>query len=198
MGRPSNKEQRRAQIVTALLRVMSESGYEKASIQSIAKQAELSPGLVHYHFKNKQEILIELVEVIYAKAWQRYLEFSEGAISPKEKLTAFVDAALAFGDGADASAVAAWVVIGSESIRQEDVRIAYQKVVKQYLEELETLIHDFKQQSANDAETDAKALAAAVYGAIEGAFQLSCTAKEITPTNYAADTVKRMLFAVLG
>ena len=56
MARPSNTEERRQQIVEGLLRVMAERGYERASIAEIAKAAGLSPGLVHYHFTEKQEL----------------------------------------------------------------------------------------------------------------------------------------------
>jgi len=62
MARPSNTEARRSQIVDGLVMVLSERGYERSSVQAIASAAGLSPGLVHYHFKNKLEILVELVE----------------------------------------------------------------------------------------------------------------------------------------
>lgn len=53
MPRPSNTAERQEQIVLGLLEVMAERGYEKASVASIARAAELSPGLVHYHFQTK-------------------------------------------------------------------------------------------------------------------------------------------------
>ena len=62
MPRPPNTEQRRAQIVQALARGMARSGYAKATIQEIAREAGLSPGLIHYHFRSKQEVLIGLIE----------------------------------------------------------------------------------------------------------------------------------------
>ena len=41
--------------------MIARHGYEKATIQAIAAQAGLAPGLIHYHFKNKQEILVSLI-----------------------------------------------------------------------------------------------------------------------------------------
>ena len=38
-----------------LLAVVATNGYERATIQLIAKQAGLAPGLVHYPFKDKRE-----------------------------------------------------------------------------------------------------------------------------------------------
>lgn len=53
--------QKREKIIHAANKVMSEKGYEKASIKDIALQAGITPGLVHYYFRNKEEILIALL-----------------------------------------------------------------------------------------------------------------------------------------
>ena len=98
MGRPSNTEQRKQEIVTALLHVMANVGYEKASIQSIAKQAGLAPGLIHYHFKTKQDILVAAIHWIAASAEQRLQAMLNDARDPWEKLKAFVNARLATGE----------------------------------------------------------------------------------------------------
>ena len=68
MARSSNTEARRSEITAALLAVIARHGYEKATIQAIAAQAGLAPGLIHYHFKSKQEILVSLIGAIDAEA----------------------------------------------------------------------------------------------------------------------------------
>src|SRR5687768_16400851 len=108
MGRPTNTEERRGEIVLALTRVMAREGYERATIALIAKEAGLSPGLVHYHFGSKAEILHALVEGLSLRAEGRIeanLGAHEGAA---ERLDALLDALLGRGDGADAEAVACW------------------------------------------------------------------------------------------
>ena len=67
MPRPSNSEARRAQITRALMKVMAKRGYDGASVADIAKAAKLTPGLVHYHFESKQEILLELLASLVAR-----------------------------------------------------------------------------------------------------------------------------------
>ncbi|MEW9501649.1 TetR/AcrR family transcriptional regulator [Jeotgalibacillus marinus] len=44
-------------IIYAAKKIMAAKGYEKASIKEIAKEAEITSGLIHYYFKNKEEIL---------------------------------------------------------------------------------------------------------------------------------------------
>ncbi len=43
---------------------MSQKGLASASIKEIAGQAEINPGLVHYHFKNKEEVLAAVVQKV--------------------------------------------------------------------------------------------------------------------------------------
>jgi len=122
MARPSNTGHRRQEIVNGLMQAMADKGYEKASIQSIAKAAGLSPGLIHYHFKTKQEILIALIHQISEQAAQRFTLLADAAGNAQQQLDAYIDAALALGDGSNPEAVTAWVVIGAEAVRIEEVR----------------------------------------------------------------------------
>ncbi len=48
-------------IAVAALTVLSERGLAKASIKEIAKEAGVPPGLVHYHFSTKDELLAKVV-----------------------------------------------------------------------------------------------------------------------------------------
>lgn len=60
--------QKRKQILDAAYQVMAEKGYESSSIKDIAAAAGLSaPGLVHYYFKSKAEILQELLMQLSAQ-----------------------------------------------------------------------------------------------------------------------------------
>jgi len=45
------KERRRQQIMIAAKRVFSVKGYSKATMEDIAKEAELSPGTLYLYFK---------------------------------------------------------------------------------------------------------------------------------------------------
>ena len=67
MARPSNTDERRLQIMGALVKVMARRGYDGASVADIARAARLTPGLVHYHFKNKQEILLAALRDLVAR-----------------------------------------------------------------------------------------------------------------------------------
>ena len=54
------KERRRQQIMVAAKRVFSERGFNKATMEDIAQEAELSPGTLYLYFKNKEELYASL------------------------------------------------------------------------------------------------------------------------------------------
>jgi TetR/AcrR family transcriptional regulator, transcriptional repressor of bet genes len=192
MSRKRNTEQRRAEIVNALLATMAEHGYEKATIQLIARQAGLTPGLLHYHFKTKAEILLELVKALSQLSQQRYADFAATAVTPDQKLNAYVQARLGKGEGAAPHAVAAWVIIGAEAVRQPEVKAVYQGAVKLEIALIEELLtaclRDKQKQLAQ-----VKPLSAALLAFMEGAFQLASAAPDAMPAGFAADTATQLV-----
>ncbi|MDQ1329982.1 MAG: TetR family transcriptional regulator [Thermodesulfobacteriota bacterium] len=53
-------ERRRQQIIVAARRVFSIKGFNKATMEDIAREAELSPGTIYLYFKNKDELYASL------------------------------------------------------------------------------------------------------------------------------------------
>jgi TetR/AcrR family transcriptional repressor of bet genes len=60
-------EKRRDEIVQAARRVLMDIGYEAASIKEIARAADVAPGLIHYYFETKEDLLVAVVEAIIAE-----------------------------------------------------------------------------------------------------------------------------------
>ena len=196
MGRPSNKQERRSEIVRAMMEVMAVKGYEGASIQAVAKQAGLTPGLIHYHFQTKQAILLESVNQLSDVLKKRYEALAERSKTPGDKLKAFINARLSKGEGANHQAVAAWVMIGSEAVRQPEVKLVYLAALKEQKALLEELLSDYfrlvlKKNALKKKELESKV--AFVMAFMEGAFLLSVSASEIMPENWAAEALLTQL-----
>lgn len=187
MARKPNTDQRREEIVAALLATMAEHGYEKATIQLIAKRAGLAPGLLHYHFKTKAEILLALVKALAEQGNRRYAMLADAAVTPEQRLQAYIGARLGLGEGASAAAVAAWVVIGAEAVRQPDVRAVYQEVIHAEAARIEGLLGDCL-AALGKQQTQVRPLAASLIALMEGAFQLASAAPGAMPAGFAART----------
>ena len=191
MPRPTTTLQRRAQIVASLKIVMANRGYEGASVQAIAKQAGLAPGLVHYHFKSKQEILLELVRNL-GDTLEARIDSIDSA-EPAERLAAMIDTWLATGsEGEDREAVACWVTIGAESLRQPEVRELQRRYVSRAVDDFEREIRMTLEAGGREVGR-APELAAAILAAIEGYFRLAAIAPERIPPGSAASAVKTMV-----
>jgi TetR/AcrR family transcriptional repressor of bet genes len=196
MGRPSNTEERRAQIVRGLMSVMAERGYDGASIPAIAEAAGLTPGLVHYHFQSKQEILLSLLEELARIVQGRFERRARDASSPRARLYAFLDAHVALGEGANPAAVACWVALGSEALRDKDVQLAYRRVLRKELEALTGLLATVLADERRRSEAAAE-LASGLMAAMHGFYQLA-TAAQAVPRGSAAPALRRMADGLLA
>ena len=192
MSRKPNTELRRQQIVFALLPVMAEHGYEKATIVAIAKKAGLAPGLIHYHFKSKGEILLYLVRLLADMSRARYEQMAATSATPQDKLLAYINARLAKGEGALPEAVSAWVVIGAEAVRQPEVRAVFQEAIVAELGLIQSLLTACLQDQKKSME-GVPELAAGLLAFMEGAFQLASAAGDIMPQGYAAATARAFI-----
>ena len=213
MAPPRNTETRRNQIVDGLLEVMHTHGYRGASVAAIARAAGLGSGLVHYHFGDKQEILLALIQRLEGALEGRYQEcLREAGANPVAWLEAFIDAHLAMGEDADPRAVKAWVIIGAEAVSQPEVQALYAGTVARRLATLGPLVRWARETLEAMAEVEGepgpadpmepnegdKARSAALLAAIEGYYQLSAAAPGSIPPGSAADAVRRYAHALCG
>jgi TetR/AcrR family transcriptional regulator, transcriptional repressor of bet genes len=114
MGRPSNRAQRRHEILAAFARVLADHGYAGATIARIAAEAGVAPGLVHHHFESKAELLRGLLQDLVSRFRGRIRASGADEVDP---LLAYVDAALALDARADLVAAKCWVGVFAEAVR---------------------------------------------------------------------------------
>jgi AcrR family transcriptional regulator len=79
----------RARIVAAASKVLAEKGYEAATVKEIAREAQAAPGLVHYYFGGKDELLVEALQDAGERFHQRMQRFAQHAPT-SELLDAFL------------------------------------------------------------------------------------------------------------
>src|SRR5689334_9899054 len=88
-GQKAASAERREQILAAAVRVASVGGLEEMTVRRVAAAAGMSHGLVHFHFKTKQELLSALLErVLHATAASEAVETGIGDGPPLAELLA--------------------------------------------------------------------------------------------------------------
>lgn len=197
MARPTNTDERRAQISKALMKVMSTRGYEGASIAQVAKAARLTPGLVHYHFKNKQEVLLCSLRELVARHHARLDErLTEAQGDPLAELAIFIDFHLAAGRDADPEALACWILVGGEALREAKIRAAYQSALESLVgRAAEILRRGVERRLFRCASIEAAA--SAIMAIIQGYFALAAGARDVIPRGSAATTARLMVEGLL-
>jgi len=196
-ARPSNTEERRAQIAGALLKVMAKRGYDGASVADIARVAKLTPGLVHYHFTSKQEILLAAIAELVGRHDAALKErLGAAGEDPAAQVAAFIDFHLGLGAYADPEALAVWILLGGEALRQPEVRREYAAALTAWIATLAGLIRRGAKEHAFECHSP-EAAASALVAAIQGYFALAATAREAIPKGSAATSTLRMAEGLL-
>jgi AcrR family transcriptional regulator len=83
---------RRATIVVAAATVLGREGFQSTSIKDIAAEARVAPGLVHYYFTSKEELLVAVLERLCEDISRRWRSAIEGLTDPIEKIDVAFDA----------------------------------------------------------------------------------------------------------
>ncbi len=198
MARPSNTAERRTQIARALLKVMARTGYEGASVADVAKVAKIAPGLVHYHFENKLEILLAATEELARDYEQRLDRHIEGAgADPMKELRTYVDAHLRMGAEADPEALACWIDISGESLREPRVKKVFARILASTAARLSDILRRGVLLEVFSCE-EPDVAAAAIVATIQGYYVLGATAREVIPSGSAARATMAMCQGWIG
>lgn len=179
--------------------VMAKKGFDGSSIGDIAKAARLTTGLVHYHFKDKLEILRELAEIL---AQENLLGLRAHLVpcagQPAEALEAIIDFYLGLGTTARPEVMACWIALSGEALRHKSIN----KVFSGSLAEMQQLVveqlEDGVLQGVFSIAGEPEAVAAGLIAAIQGYFVLAGTARALIPKGTAAKTVKQMARGLVG
>lgn len=199
MARPSNTDERRRQIADGLRLAMARGGYDGASIARIAAAASLPPGIVHYHFRNKREVLLELLAVIGAEHDARLDEaIAAAGDDPAAQLRALLDANLALGERADPRTVQCWVMACAEAIKDPVVRAAWDRALDGSARRLVAILDRGVERRAFRCPLGVTDTAAALLSLVQGYLLVAATARKRIPRGSAARCARAMAEGLLS
>jgi len=84
------KVDRKQNILDTALRLFADEGFTPVTTSRLAKEAEVSEGLIFKHFKNKQDIFDKLIELTDQKLFEALMPILD-AEKPKEVLRLLID-----------------------------------------------------------------------------------------------------------
>jgi AcrR family transcriptional regulator len=82
---------RRSQIVRAAAAVLGRQGYAETSLKDVAREARVAPGLLHYYFDSKEELLLEVVTVTERQMVANWKAVVQAVDDPLERIVTGLD-----------------------------------------------------------------------------------------------------------
>jgi AcrR family transcriptional regulator len=82
------RQETRRRLMDAAMQVWARHGYEACAVEAVAREAGLSKGAVYFHFRSKEDLLLEVVELQLWRDQQRVLELAtaEGPLGGLRRL----------------------------------------------------------------------------------------------------------------
>ncbi|OUM84694.1 MAG: transcriptional regulator [Bacillus thermozeamaize] len=95
MAKSDTKEWRQEQVIEATSRCIVEKGLADMSMKDIAREANVSTGIIYHYFKNKEDLLLQVIKRAFQKSHEQVMETVETLSSPVEKLERHLENILA-------------------------------------------------------------------------------------------------------
>jgi AcrR family transcriptional regulator len=158
MGRRSNADQRREEIIRALFECLADGGHEKVTIKQIATRAALPHGVIHYYFEKKDDIVAALGTSI-TETYARLVEETLAPLTnPAERMDRMLDLlvdAFVF----DRRLNRVFYNLVQMGFERQGVRTPLRRMLTAYRETLEILLRD---AGAGDKSTPLACLLVAI------------------------------------
>lgn len=78
-GQP--EAEKRAQLIAAARELFSQKGYESTAMTHIAKQAKVTPNTIYWYFKDKDELLITVLDQLMTESLSDLAEISSAPLA---------------------------------------------------------------------------------------------------------------------
>lgn len=166
MARPSVEMERKQQILTSTCAVIAHGGIRSLRVMDVARRAQLSPGIVHYYFDNKRDLIRAAFEHNFAHSLERRAAIFESDGEPLLKLRALVDAYLP----ADEETIEAWRIwaeLWVEGIHDPELQDLNDRAYGEWRRIITSLLRD-AHQAGEISQDDPAQLADLLVAALDG------------------------------
>jgi len=186
-------EVRRERLILATIESVGEAGYSATTVREICRRAEVSPGLLRFHFSGKAELIFHayerllkdfiacLFDTVRSKGSDpriRLAEFVEGCFDPKGHPENRLSMMLAF-----------W----SELRQDPKIRGAAAEMFMSYRTELVEVIEEVAIAEGNEDEVDASLVAISLTSLVDGLW----LERSVNPQGFSLSDAKLACYGLL-
>lgn len=171
----------RQKILDAALEVFAQQGYHSATVDSIAKQAGVSKGLMYNYFKSKEDMLNELMIGMLEALMCEYMPIEPKEKFSKEDVTNFIN----IGIDLVLEKPYYWKLYFSVALQPEVMNIVFAKMMELGQPYMIGLTEYFKEKGIENPEVMTR-----YFSAVMDGIQFHCM---LDPKNFPAEEVKKLL-----
>ncbi|WP_026702465.1 TetR/AcrR family transcriptional regulator [Salibacterium aidingense] len=186
-------EARREQIIKASIEVLTDIGYSSTSLSKIASKANISTGLISYHFSGKEDLMRNTLMYLVQQERAFIKEKVEQKQTYMEKLMVFIEAGLAYQGTKRGNNIALLEIVFNG--RTPD-NVPYYLVEIDHEDELNVLLKEILykgQESKEFGDFDPQVIAIVIRGAISGSMSLPQYENKLNLEDYSEKLVKSIL-----
>jgi len=153
--KPDVSEERKEQITEAATNVFLRQGFDKARMDDIAAEANLSKGTLYLYFKSKDAIITHLLDRLFEREFSDLVLQEDASRPASEKLIFFTDKFISDIHNWSRIIPIMYEFLG-RLFRQSTVQKAFKKYMRYYLDVITPIIQqgidegEFKANSAED------------------------------------------------
>lgn len=161
------EEARRRQIIEAAIRTIARRGMVHTTLEDIANEIEVSKGVILYHFKNKAELIAEVINHLISEQRSHRQARLAGMETPLERLHEYIRADMDFYLNNRQSMICWWELFTFYKSPEEKALLE-SRLYDVPRETLVRIIRDGQAAGVFRQEIDPLTAATLVEGAIEG------------------------------
>ncbi|QGM29969.1 TetR family transcriptional regulator [Bacillus sp. N3536] len=184
---------RREQIIKAAIEVLAEIGYHSSTLSKIANRANISTGLISYHFSGKEDLMRNTLMYLVEQERAFIKEKVEQKQTYMEKLMVFIEASLAYQGTNRGNNMALLEIVFNG--RTPD-NVPYYLVETDNEDELNVLLKEilYKGQETKEfGDFDPQVIAIVIRGAISGSMSLPQYENKLNLEDYSEKLLKSVL-----
>lgn len=91
MPKVGMEEIRRAQVIKATEKCIVDKGYSNMSVKDISSKACVSTGIIYHYFKNKEDLLLQVIKESFRKSHEQVMETVEPVKHFEEKMLKHIE-----------------------------------------------------------------------------------------------------------
>lgn len=172
-----DKEQKKKEIALGAKTLILQNGTNNITISQIAKAANIGKGTVYEYFKNKDEIVFELVEILMQEHNKRKEKQLASHDRTREKVKSFFSFFYVDDDKELREIYKQFTAIALNTVNEEMITFQTECYVL-YEQWMESIVEDGI--ARKELKSEAKELVMGIFAFVQGIFMMSVTTSAIT------------------